>query len=201
MSVTAVETVALMSGDTVRVSVDAEDRSGNAALDARGKQATLDYLDGYSGWFVRPIDGSYGTFVAAEYLTKVTEADTLREQVDVLTAKLAEMTRAAEALREAPRAELSAFQAKVEQAISGAADDDDGDSDNLLNGVLESLGLDLLTREYEITVRFNGSYSVTVNATSEDNATEQVDKDDVVEYLTDSGSLSYAIDDVSAEIA
>jgi hypothetical protein len=198
MTVTAEESItalpALRPGDLVRVSEDALDGSGYSSGNVRGKVAKLDFLDDYSGWFVRPSDNGSAAYVLARYLTRVTEADVLREQVESLTAKLATaVDRGATALES-----LDSFRLKVRETAEGAAEDN-SDLYEPLSGLLEALGLDPLEQDFDVQVSFRGSYTVSIRAASEDAAREDVSARTIVDYIADNRD-PYVIDDYETEV-
>lgn len=184
MTVTATETQLLKAGDMVRVSDDAPYLAGRV-----GK---LDILDTFSGWLVRPTMGGYAEYVQPRYLTLVTITD---EKVAELEATLATLT----SERDAARTQLYEFKVRVREVLDQYAQDDT-DLYEPFNEVLETLGLEELEQDFDVSVSFRGSYNTTVRATSESNAREQISNSAIAEYVVESGNPAYIIDDFETEV-
>jgi hypothetical protein len=199
----------LNSGDIVRVSEFAEDRQGYSSGSLRGKIGRLDFLDGFSGWFVRPVDDPDGraAYVRYQDLTKITPEQIALDKATELESKVTALSVELDQQRELTadaQSKLSTFQNKLQTTAQELADRNDDDDDrSTLNDLLTEMGLDALQTDYEITVKFTGSYTTSVFASSEDDAIDQIGNDTVVDYLVDGGSstIKYAIDDVEAELA
>jgi len=176
----------LQPGDTVRVSDVAVDSRGyNVPNTLRGQLGTLDFHD-YAGWFVRPLDGGYGEYVAAEHLTKLSETDVLQAEVTRLTDQLAVSRQAIEDTRSLMRQQFEQFEAwKANLQAVALQAAEDNDMCRVFDRVMEEVGLEGREREITVRVTFDGYTDITVMATSYEAARDQITDDDVVQTLVD----------------
>lgn len=161
MTETVVETasVALVAGDRVKIAEQARDAAGyNVPERVLGKVGKLDFLDASVGWYVRPEDGERGAYVGTEYLTKLTEADELRAEIERLTKLVATVTTQRDTV-------LSEFQDRARTAIVSAAESTYNDADEF-DDLLSTLDLEGRLREFNVRVDFQSSFYTTVEATS-----------------------------------
>ena len=172
-------------GDTVRVS-DAAVGSRGYSSGARGQVGKLDFFDSYDGWYVRPQDGGYGDYVAAEHLTKLSETEVLQAEVTRLTDLLAVSRQAIEDTRSLMRQQFDQFEAwkaNLQQVAFEAAERND--LCGVFDQVMEEVGLEGREREIEVRVTFEGSTYVTVMATSVDNARDEITESVLLEAMKD----------------
>lgn len=184
MTVTATEVTALKSGDMVRVSVSSPVLAGRIGV--------LDQYDIYEGWLVRPTDGGIPEYVRTRDLTPVT---TTEDKVSELVAQLA----TAMSERDAARTQLYEFKVRVREVLGQYAQDDT-DLYEPFNEVLETLGLEELEQDFDVSVSFRGSYNTTVRATSESNAREQISNSAIGQYIVETDNPAYIIDDFETEV-
>lgn len=186
MSETAVETkteTTLFAGDRVKVATNAFDGAGYAVPSRiLGSVGKLDFLDGYSGWYVLPEDGRTGAYVAAQYLTKFTETDELRGQVEKLTAEVAKLTVA----RDEQTVALDQFKTAVRNALVDKAESSYTDDAEPFDDLLATLDLEPRVRDFNVRVDLEGSFYTTIEATSLDEALSKAqDYGFVREYIAE----------------
>ena len=197
-AVTETAPVVLMAGDRVKVATgNVYDATGSFVRSSiLGKVGKLDFLDSYSGWYVRPEDGSLSAYVGAQFLTKVDEASELRAEVEKLTAEVARLTTA----RDAQATALAAFKNSTRIVLVREAEESAsyGTDDTNYDSLLSELDLDGRERDFDLRVNFEGSFDVTITATSLDAAIgEASDYDYVREYVRDNNDGNW-LDNVEA---
>jgi hypothetical protein len=212
MTETAVETSTLATGDLAKVKEYPKDAAGNEIGDRlTGQTVRLDFLDSYSGWFVRPVNGEIGGYVGPQYLNKIRsmdgtylpatdaaaeEAAKLREENNRLTLAVNELTAKSESFERA----LSAFKEATRNALVSKAESADQDYEaEVFDNLLDTLDLPEREREFELRVRFDGSFYVTVTATSLDSAISQAEKFQFVRDYFDNNPEGSWLDTVEAE--
>lgn len=197
MTVTIEETAVapLKAGDRVKVADEAFSTEGFRAT-VQGQEGNLDFIAS-AGWYVITDEGR-GSYVAPKYLTKVLRSDELQAEINRLQAEVTRLT----AERDAKATALTAFQDSTRDALISAAESAEGvygsGAPEPFDELLNALNLDPRDRDFDIRVDFDGSFYVTISATSLDAAVESVDSDYVREYVSNNLYGDW-LDDVRAD--
>lgn len=202
MSEAAVETsttpVVFGIGDRVRIADRANDGTGyGVPSDIQGQVGVLQSLDSYYGWAVKMDSTGRTYYVGPQYLTKVSDAEVkLLDQIARLTGEVETLT----AARDTQAKALDTFKLTVRNTLVRKAENTYNGDEETYDDLLSDFGLEGRERDFEISVEFRGSYTTTITATSLNDAYDIAgSKDAVVEYLADSESARYALDDIETE--
>lgn len=169
-------------GDRVRIASDRALSVAGYAVNssALGKAGVLDFLDPYSGWYVRPSDGTYGQYVDPQYLTKLTEVDLLREELAKVTAErdaAQESSTGARDLLNRQAAEFEAWKANLQEVALKAALDNE--MCGVFDRVMEEVGLEGRERTISLRVEFSGAVYLEIEASSRLAARDQISSSEI----------------------